>query len=50
MEDLSLCRKCKSCIDSKCTDYFEPGVKYVCVNFLEKDDANRQFDDNRKSV
>lgn len=44
MEELSLCEHCKSCVDGKCTDCFEPGVCYACVNYLEKDDADKRND------
>lgn len=40
--ETSLCEKCQSCKDGKCTDCFEPGVLYACVNFLEvKSDEDR---------
>ena len=38
----TICEKCKSCKDGKCQDYFEPGVKYPCVNYLEKDNEDRR--------
>lgn len=46
MEDyvVTLCKKCKSCVDGKCTDCFEPGVKYACVNYLETDNADKRND------
>ena len=44
--EITLCEKCKSCKDGKCTDCFEPGVKYACINYLEKDDEHRR-NDNR---
>lgn len=47
MEKLTLCKKCKSCIDGKCTDCFEPGVKYACVNYLEKNNEDRRHDNKR---
>lgn len=44
MEDLTLCKKCKSCVEGKCTDCFEPGVKYACVNYLENENEDRRHD------
>lgn len=44
MKDLTLCRKCKSCVEGKCTDCFEPGVKYACVNYLENENEDRRHD------
>lgn len=46
MADLTLCASCKSCVEGKCSDYFEPGVKCACINFLEKDNEDRQHDNN----
>lgn len=45
--ELALCEKCKSCKDGKCTDCFEPGIKFACINYnyLEKEDADRRKDD-----
>ena len=45
MEDLTLCKKCKSYVEGKCADYFEPGVNYPCVNFMENKDADKRRDD-----
>ena len=42
MEEVTLCKKCKSYQDGKCTDCFEPGVKYACINYLEKDNEDKQ--------
>ena len=41
---ISLCEKCKSCVDGKCTDCFEPGVLYGCINFLERENEDRRHD------
>lgn len=40
--ELKLCEKCKSYKDGNCSDCFEPGVKYACINYLEKDNVDRQ--------
>lgn len=42
---VTLCKDCKSCVNGKCTDVFEPGVLYACINYLEKEDADKR-DDN----
>lgn len=42
MKPLTLCKKCKSFVNNKCKDYFEPGVVCACVNYLEKSDADRE--------
>lgn len=38
---LMICRKCKSWIDGKCTDLFERGVKYACINYSEREDEHK---------
>ena len=44
---ISLCAECKSCVAGKCTDCFEPGVLYGCINFLEKKNEDRRNDNKR---
>lgn len=45
---LAVCKVCKSYREGKCTDCFEPGVKYACVNLIkETNNDSRRDDDNR---
>lgn len=43
--ELAICKYCKSFIEGKCTDCFEPGVLYPCINFLERKNEDRRNDD-----
>ena len=44
---LAICRYCKSYQAGKCKDTFEPGVLYPCINYLRRENADRQPDNKR---
>ena len=46
MELLSLCKNCQSCVNNTCTDCYEPGILFACINYLEADHAGRKHTDN----
>lgn len=47
MEELLLCHYCKSFVDGKCTDCFEPGICFACINYLEKNNEDRPDNNQR---
>ena len=50
---LLICRYCKSYVNGKCHDYLDYGVKYPCVNYIERKATahdDRRNDNQRKCV
>lgn len=45
---LAVCKVCQSYRDGKCTDCFEPGVKYACVNLVKEPSDGSRRNDNRR--
>ena len=37
-KELTLCKNCKSYKDGKCTDCFEVGVRYACINYIKSEE------------
>ena len=45
---LLICGYCQSYKDGKCTDIFENGVRYPCVNYVERKNADRRDHNQRR--